>query len=59
MKILLIGLHIVALKKAKSIDLFLFNSLNYPKSYNAFDSLVEAIKYLETKQKLCQIIEFY
>jgi len=52
-------LHIVALKKDKSIDLFLFNSLNYPKSYNEFDSLVEAFKYLETKQKLSQIIEFH
>jgi len=37
--------------KDKSLDLFLLNSLNYPKSYNAFDSLAEAYKTFGNKKE--------
>lgn len=37
--------------KSKALKLFLLNTVNYPKSYNAFDSLAEAYKVLGNKKE--------
>lgn len=37
--------------KNKALNLFQLNSINYPKSYNAYDSLAEAYKTLGNKKE--------